>query len=122
MTDAVLQAHRKRLANLRIRQAELRRKDTEWLITNALIGQMQSIIAEHEQLAAAAPKRDDRKRRRVWARAKAFALSPVSEIHITQGEQEARLIVHYLDARGVAAEVVQRGEKWIVRKTKGESE
>lgn len=121
MADAVLQAHRKRLADLHIQQAQLRRKDTEWLITYALIGQMQAVIADHEQLTAA-PKRDDRKRRRVWARAKAFALSPVSEIHVTQGEQEARLIVHYLDARGVAAVAEQRGEKWIVRKTKGESE
>ena len=121
MADAFLQSLRKRLADLRIRQAELRRDDTEWLITNALIGQMQAIIAEYEELTAPLYA-DGNQRRRVWSRAKAFADSPVSEIHIKQGEQEARLIVRRLNARGVPAEVVERGEKWIVRKTKGESE
>lgn len=119
MADAVLQAFRKRLADLRIRQAQLRRQDPEWLTTNALIGQMQAIIAEYEQLTAPLYA-DDNQRRRVWSRAKNFADSPINEITVKQGEAEARLIVRYLDARGVAAEVVERAGKWIVRK--GESE
>lgn len=64
---------------------------------------------------------DDNQRRRVWSRAKAFAASPINEITVKQGEAEARLIVRQLEARGVAAEAVERAGKWIVRK-KGGSE
>lgn len=119
MPNAVLASLRKRLADLRIQQAQLRRQDAEWLITNALISQMQAVIAEYEQLTAPLYT-DGNQRRRVWSRAKAFAASPINEITVKQGEQEARLIVRRLKARGVAAVAEQRGEKWIVRK--GESE
>lgn len=120
MPDAFFASLRKRLADLRLHQAGLRREDTEWFTTNALIGQIQAIIADYERLTAPLYA-DGNQRCRVWSRAKAFAASPVSEITVKQGEQEARLVVRRLDARGVAAEVVQRGEKWIVRKMKGES-
>lgn len=89
------------------------------LIAAGCVGALQSVKAKYEELTAPLYA-DDNQRRRVWSRAKAFAASLVSEIHVRQGEQEARLIVRQLDARGVAAEVEQRGEKWIVRK--GESE
>lgn len=64
---------------------------------------------------------DERQRKRVWWRTRQFAASPINEITVKQGEAEARLIVRQLEARGVAAEAVERAGKWIVRK-KGGSE
>lgn len=59
---------------------------------------------------------DARQRKRVWSRANEFAKSPLREIAIRQGEQEASLIAAKLTARGIAAVAEKRGETWIVRK------
>lgn len=61
-------------------------------------------------------------RQRIWRSVNRIHASVLNEHAVEQGEAEARLIVRRLDARGVAAEVVERAGKWIVRKTKGESE
>lgn len=95
--------------------------DQQRLIAAGCAGALQSAKAKYEELTAPLYT-DGNQRRRVWSRAKAFTASPINEITVKQGEAEAQLIVRRLDARGVAAEAVERGEKWIVRKTKGESE
>lgn len=94
--------------------------DQQRLIAAGCVGALQSVKAKYEELTAPLYA-DDNQRRRVWSRAKAFAASPINEITVKQGEAEARLIVRRLEARGVAADVVKRAGKWIVRKTKGES-
>lgn len=59
-------------------------------------------------------------RQRIWRAANRIHASVLNEHVVEHGEAEARLIVRRLDARGVAAEAVERAGKWIVRK--GESE
>lgn len=118
MADEFLVSLRERLADLLDQQTRARHRATdhaERLIINAEVGLLQAIIHDYEQFTAPLYA-DGNQRRRVSSRAIAFADSPMSEITVKQGEAEARLIVRRLEARGVAAEVEQRGEKWIVRK------